>query len=116
MAKVTKSANEVKPREQLIKDLKEKQQDLLAANATHNHNLEQNSLQITTISVTAGPRLKRFKPHMRGTSRPFQKKSSHILVVVEGTIKPKKTPKTTASSSNPAKAATEPTTNQKESK
>ena len=62
------------------------------SNAVNNHGLDARSLQITTLSVTAGPRLKRFKPHMRGMALPFQKKTSHILVEVTGTIKPNKKP------------------------
>lgn len=62
------------------------------ANAVNNHGLDAKSLVISTLSVTAGPRLKRFKPHMRGMALPFQKKSSHILVEVAGTEKPKKKP------------------------
>lgn len=65
-----------------------------AANATNNHGLDAKSLQITTLSVTAGPRLKRFKPHMRGMALPFQKKTSHILVEVSGVEKAKKKPAT----------------------
>jgi large subunit ribosomal protein L22 len=61
------------------------------ANATNNHNLDGKTLEITTLSVTAGPRLKRFKPASRGRALPFQKKSSHILVEVTGSEKPKKT-------------------------
>ncbi len=63
-----------------------------AANATNNHGLDAKTLEITTLSVTAGPRLKRFKPHMRGMALPFQKKTSHILVEVTGAEKPKKKP------------------------
>ena len=63
-----------------------------AANATNNHGLDAKSLQITKLSVTAGPRLRRFKPHMRGMALPFEKKSSHILVEVSGTEKVKKKP------------------------
>ena len=63
-----------------------------AANATNNHNLDGKTLEITTLSVTAGPRLKRFKPASRGRALPFQKKSSHILVEVTGAEKPKKKP------------------------
>ena len=62
------------------------------ASAVNNHGLDAKSLTISTISVTAGPRLKRFKPHMRGMALPFQKKTSHILVEVTGTEKPKKKP------------------------
>lgn len=60
------------------------------ANATNNHNLDGKTLEITTLSVTAGPRLKRFKPASRGRALPFEKKSSHILVEVTGSEKPKK--------------------------
>ena len=62
------------------------------ANAVNNHGLDAKSLQITTLSVTTGKRLKRFKPHMRGMALPFQKVTSNILVVVSGTEKPKKKP------------------------
>ena len=61
-----------------------------AANATNNHGLDGKTLQIKTLSVTAGPRLKRFKPASRGRALPFQKRSSHILVEVTGVEKPKK--------------------------
>jgi len=60
------------------------------ANATNNHNLDGKTLEITTLSVTSGPRLKRFKPAARGRALPFQKKSSHILIEVSGSEKPKK--------------------------
>jgi large subunit ribosomal protein L22 len=64
-----------------------------AANAEHNHNYKPASLVISEISVTAGPRLKRYMPVARGMAHPFQKKSSHIRVSVDGEqreIKPKK--------------------------
>lgn len=54
------------------------------ANADHNHGYKPNTLQITEISVTAGPRLKRFKPAAHGRALPFQKKTSHIRVIVDG--------------------------------
>jgi large subunit ribosomal protein L22 len=63
-----------------------------AANATNNHGLDGKTLEIKTLSVTTGPRLKRFKPASRGRALPFQKKSSHILVEVTGAEKPKKKP------------------------
>ena len=62
------------------------------ANAINNHGLDGNSLVISTLSVTVGTRLKRFKPASRGRALPFQKKTSNILVVVSGTEKPKKAP------------------------
>jgi large subunit ribosomal protein L22 len=56
------------------------------ANAEHNHNYKPNSLFITEISVTAGPRLKRYRKGRgyRGGMDPFQLKTSHIRVVVDG--------------------------------
>jgi large subunit ribosomal protein L22 len=60
------------------------------ANAVNTHGLDGKTLQIKTLSITTGPRLKRFKPASRGRALPFQKKSSHILVEVAGTEKPKK--------------------------
>jgi large subunit ribosomal protein L22 len=62
------------------------------ANAVNTHGLDGKTLEIKTLSVTTGPRLKRFKPASRGRALPFQKKSSHILVEVSGVEKPKKKP------------------------
>ena len=55
-----------------------------AANAEHNHSYKPGTLEITEISVTSGPRLKRFIPAARGRARRFQRKTSHIRVVVDG--------------------------------
>ncbi len=74
-----------------------------AANATNNHSLDAKSLQISKLSVTAGPRLRRFKPHMRGIALPFEKKSSHILVEVSGTEKVRKKPAVKAEAEKSAK-------------
>lgn len=63
-----------------------------AANAANNHGLDAKTLQISTLSVTAGPRLRRYKPASRGRALPFQKRSSHILVEVSGTEKVRKKP------------------------
>ncbi|MDB5176379.1 MAG: ribosomal protein [Candidatus Saccharibacteria bacterium] len=62
------------------------------ANAMNNHGLDGKTLTITTLSVTTGPRLRRFRPASRGRALPFEKKSSHILVEVSGAEKPKKAP------------------------
>lgn len=62
------------------------------ANAVNNHGLDVKTLTITTLSVTTGPRLRRFKPASRGRALPFEKKTSHILVEVSGAEKPKKKP------------------------
>jgi large subunit ribosomal protein L22 len=62
------------------------------ANATNNHGLDAKSLVISTLSVTTGTRLRRFKPASRGRALPFQKKTSNILVEVTGVEKAKKKP------------------------
>jgi large subunit ribosomal protein L22 len=57
------------------------------ANADHNHGLKPATLQITEISVSPGPRLKRFRPAAHGRALPFQRRTSHIRVVVDGEIR-----------------------------
>lgn len=64
------------------------------ANAENNHRLQSATLQITRISVTPGPRLKRYRPAAHGRALPFQRKSSHIFVEVNGEAKPVKKPAT----------------------
>ena len=66
--------------------------DSARANAITNHGLDGKTLVISTLSVTTGTRLKRFKPASRGRALPFQKKSSNILVEVTGSEKAKKKP------------------------
>ncbi len=61
------------------------------ANAENNHNLKPDTLTISHISVTPGPRIKRYRPAAMGRALPFQRKSSHIFVEVEGEARaPKK--------------------------
>ena len=60
------------------------------ANAINNHGLDAKTLNIKTLSVTAGARLKRYKPASRGRVLPFLKRQTHILVEVEGALKVKK--------------------------
>lgn len=62
------------------------------ANAVNTHGLDGKTLVISTLSVTTGTRLKRFKPASRGRALPFEKKTSNILVEVTGDVKPKKKP------------------------
>lgn len=76
------------------------------ANATNTHGLDGKTLHISTISVTVGTRLKRFKPASRGRALPFQKKTSNILVELSGSAKPVKKPA--------AKAVTKPATKKEE--
>ena len=54
------------------------------ANADHNHNYRADSLAITEISVTPGPRYKRYRPAAHGRALPFMHRTSHIRVVVDG--------------------------------
>jgi large subunit ribosomal protein L22 len=62
------------------------------ANAEHNHNYKADSLHIVSISVTPGPSLKRYRPAAHGRANPFQRRTSHIHVVVEGEQRPAKKP------------------------
>jgi len=61
------------------------------ANAVANHKADANSLIIEHLTVTAGARIKRFRPAAQGRALPYQKKTSHIKVVLTGAEKPKKT-------------------------
>lgn len=62
------------------------------ANAEHNHDYRADTLRITEISVTPGPRLKRFRPAAHGRALPFQRRTSHIRVVVDGEQRAAKKP------------------------
>lgn len=60
------------------------------ANADYNHGYKPSTLKIVEITVTPGPRTKRFRPASRGVALPYQKKSSHIKVIVDGELRPTK--------------------------
>lgn len=77
-----------KPLEKLLKSAK--------ANATNNHSLTVDTLIITQLQVTAGPRLKRFNPAAMGRALPYQKRSSHVFVELSGDVKAKKSAKADA--------------------
>lgn len=62
------------------------------ANAVNTHGIDGKTLVIESLQVTAGPRLKRFRPAAMGRALPYQKKTSHVQVVVAGAEKPKKKP------------------------
>ena len=67
------------------------------ANADYNHNYKPDTLRIIEISVTPGPALKRFRPAARGRANPFQRRTCHIRVIVDGEVRaPKKTATTEA--------------------
>ena len=61
------------------------------ANAVNNDGLDAKTLVIKTLSVTTGTRMRRFRPASRGRALPYEKKTSNILVEVEGAVKVKKT-------------------------
>ncbi len=60
------------------------------ANALNNHRVQEDGLVITTLSVTAGERLKRYRPAAHGRALPFQRKTSNVKVVISGVEKVKK--------------------------
>lgn len=62
------------------------------ANADHNHNYKPDTLRIVEIIVTPGQRLKRYRPASHGRALPFQRKTSHIRVVVDGELRAVKKP------------------------
>lgn len=57
------------------------------ANAEHNHNMKPATLRITEITVNHGPRLKRYRPAAHGRALPFQRRTSHIRVIVDGELR-----------------------------
>ncbi len=62
------------------------------ANADHNHNMKPDTLQIVSIQVSPGPRFKRYRPAAHGRALPFQRRTSHISVIVDGEARAAKKP------------------------
>ena len=62
------------------------------ANADHNHNYKADTLQIVSIQVSPGPRFKRYRPAAHGRALPFQRRTPHIFVEVDGEIRAPKKP------------------------
>lgn len=62
------------------------------ANADRNHGLKPSTLRIIEIGVTPGPSLKRYRPAAHGRALPFQRRSAHIRVVVDGELREVKKP------------------------
>lgn len=75
------------------------------ANADHNHRLKLATLNIIEITVSPGPRQRRYRPAAHGRALPYQHRSSHIRVVVDGEAREVKKP-----------AAAKPATEKKETK
>jgi large subunit ribosomal protein L22 len=62
------------------------------ANADYNHGYKPDTLTITEITVNHGVRNKRFRPVARGMAHPYQKRTSHITVTVDGDKRESKKP------------------------
>jgi large subunit ribosomal protein L22 len=54
------------------------------ADAVHNYKLDEDKLVIKDIVVGEGPTLKRFRPVSRGRAHPIAKRTSRLVVVLEG--------------------------------
>jgi large subunit ribosomal protein L22 len=59
------------------------------ANAVNNANLKKESLALSAIEVNEGVSFKRFRPSTRGRVHPYKKRTSHIRVILEDSIKDK---------------------------
>ena len=53
------------------------------ANARNSFQLEAKNLYISKITVDEGPKYKRWMPRARGMAYPIQKKTSHIILVLD---------------------------------
>lgn len=73
------------------------------ANAVNTHGAERDGLIIESLQVTAGPRIKRYRPAAMGRAQPYIKRTSHILVVVAGNKKVKKAPAAKAAAKKESK-------------
>jgi len=73
------------------------------ANAKNNHNVAEEGLVISELHVSPGPRMKRYRPVARGSAHPYQKRTTHLTVVVAGEEKVK--PKASTTVKKPAAKA-----------
>ena len=53
------------------------------ANAVNNFKLKEEDLKIKSIEILKGPVLKRWRPVSRGRAHSYEKKMSHIRVILE---------------------------------
>lgn len=65
------------------------------ANAKNNLKLDTTNLFISKIEVNEGPKLKRWRPRARGRAYEIQKKTSHIIMVLDEVQEKKKVAKKT---------------------
>lgn len=76
------------------------------ASAKHNHQLDENNLYVSKITVDEGPKLKRWHPMSRGRAYQILKRTSHIALVLSE-VNPSKAVKTEAKPEvKPVKKAT----------
>lgn len=85
-------------RKQLMYSQKEAAQPMLkainsaVANAVHNHQMSDEGLIVSRVTVDEGPKIKRFTPRAQGRATPIRLRMSHITVWVspkaEGAVKP----------------------------
>lgn len=73
-----------------LKNMHNKPATLLAAllnsavhNAKHNQKLEENQLVVTEMTADKGLVYKRARPRAKGSAYPYQKRLSHVTVVVD---------------------------------
>lgn len=52
------------------------------ANATNNHQLDEEKLFISACYADEGVTMKRFRPRAKGSAAPIMKRTSHITIVV----------------------------------
>ena len=67
-----------KPSEPLLKLLNQ-----AVSNAKNNFQLDENNLYVSKIIVNEGPKLKRWRARSRGQSYEIQKKTSHIVIILD---------------------------------
>lgn len=77
------------------------------ASAKNNFQLEPANLYIAKIMVNEGPKLKRWRPRARGQAYEIQKKTSHIVLVLESKVKAKKAKKVKAEETKNEEKVTE---------
>ena len=56
--------------------------DSAVANATNNHQLDEDKLYVSACYADEGVTMKRFRPRAKGSASPIMKRTSHITVVV----------------------------------
>ncbi len=89
------------------------------ANATNNHQLDENTLKIVKATVDGGAILYRQMPKAFGNVTRIRKRSSHITIVLEGdviTAKSKKEKTTTDDTTAPVEAVAKKTPAKKKAK